>query len=440
LDKEQRRMQDGSMLDRRQMLGALGAPALWGALGPPPASPSLREVLATPGAPEVLAEDEDFWRPIQAAFPADRSMVNFNNGGVCPSPTLVQESLRRHLEFANGAPAYKMWRLQEPQKETIRASLARLFGADTEEIAITRNTSESLQICQFGLDLQRGDHVLTSNQDYPRMIATFRQRVRREGLVLRKVSLPVPAEDPAEVVRRFEGALTERTKLILACHMVNLTGQVLPVRELVELGRRHAIPVLVDGAHAFAHFPFRQADLGCEYYGSSLHKWLFAPFGTGLLYVRKERIEGLWPLMAADESLDGDIRKFEQIGTHSVPVILAIADALGFHEALGAERKAARLVYLRDRWARRLAENERVVLNTSLKPGLAYGIANVRLAGVDTAALRQHLWSEHRIYTIVIKHADFEGLRVSPAVYSTLEEVDRFADVLEDVLRDGLPG
>ncbi|MEE8467012.1 MAG: aminotransferase class V-fold PLP-dependent enzyme, partial [Planctomycetota bacterium] len=390
-------------MNRRHFLGALGAPALLGVTFEPDAAAILRELHATPGSPAELATDEDYWAQVQAAFAVDRSMVNFNNGGVCPSPTVVQDALQRHTQFANEAPAYKMWRIQEPQKETVRKGLARLFGAHPEELAITRNASEGLQICQFGFDLEPGDEVLCTDQDYPRMITTFQQRVRREGIVLRRFRIPTPLEDPAQVVRGYAERITDRTRLILVSHMINLTGTILPVREICELGRSKGIPVIVDGAHAFAHFPFERDALGCDYYATSLHKWLFAPFGTGMLYVRHDKIGDLWPLMAAAEAKSEDIRKFEEIGTHSVPLILSIADALTFHEAMGPERKAARQRYLRDRWAKRLAQHDRVRLNTNLKPGFACGIANVGIQGIDTTDLQRHLWLQHRIYTIGIR-------------------------------------
>jgi selenocysteine lyase/cysteine desulfurase len=271
------------------------------------------------------------------------------------------------------------------------------------------------------------------------MLNTFRQRERREGIVLREIPLPVPAEDPAEVVRRFEQALTERTKLILCCHMINLTGQILPVKEIVAMGRRHGVPVIVDGAHALAHFDFKLSDLDCDYYASSLHKWLFAPHGTGFLYVRRERIPDVWPLMAAEASQSADIRKFEEIGTHPVANQLAIGEALDFHLGIGAARKQARLVHLRDHWARRLLQHDRVRLNTSLAPGLACGIANVAVDGLDPGPLQQWLWTTHRILVTPIVHADCSGLRVSPSVYTSREELDRFCDAMEHALREGLP-
>ena len=433
---------------RREFLATMSLPAAVAVRGlpgwPPRLGPSAPEILESlsryPGAPEDVAADEDFWAHVSEAFTVDRSLINFNNGGVSPSPAFVQEAMKRHLDFSNLAPSYTMWNILGPGLETVRQRMAREWGVDSEEIAITRNASEGLQICQFGYDLEAGDEVLTTTQDYGRMLTTFRQRERREGIVLRQFELPVPSEDPADVVRRFEEGITPRTRLILMCHMINLTGQILPVRDVVAMARRHDVPVIVDGAHALAHFDFKISDLECDNYSTSLHKWLFAPHGTGLLYVRREVIGDIWPLMAARDDMTDNIRKFEEIGTHPAANRLAIAEALTFHQGIGSKRKEQRLVYLRDRWARRLLEHDRIRVHTSLEPGFACGIGTVQIAGEDTAALRNWLWDEKRILTVAINHDQFEGLRISPSVYSTLEEVDRFADAMEYVVKNGLPG
>jgi selenocysteine lyase/cysteine desulfurase len=410
----------------------------------PGLTPRSLDILA--GLAEVRApvsepvSDERFWFEVQQAFTVDRTLVNLNHGGVSPSPAIVQEAMRRHLDASNTAPAYVMWQILEPRKETVRAELARSFGCDSEEMAITRNASESLQICQLGFDLRRGDEVLTTNQDYPRMIETWKQRERRDGIVLRQFSIPVPAENPAEIVSRFESNLSPRTRLILICHVINLTGQILPVRDVVRMARERGIPVLVDGAHAFANLVFSRDELECDYYAVSLHKWLMAPHGTGFLYVRKDRIGPLWPMQAAPPEMDTNIRKFEEIGTHPAANILAISEALTFHHGIGARRKEARLRHLRDYWARRLlAASDRVRLHTSLNPAFATGIGTVQIEGVSTVALNEHLWSKHRIFTTAIEHPDFEGLRISPGVATTLEELDRFCEAVERVAKNGLP-
>ena len=287
--------------NRRSFLGATAA-VLGGSQLPAfsaHATDIARGLASHPGSATDTASNENFWAEVARAFTVDRTLVNLNNGGVSPSPSFVQEAMKRHLDYSNKAPTYTMWRVLEPQREGVRARMAREWGVDTEEVAFTRNASEGLQTCQFGYDLEPGDEVLTTTQDYGRMLTTFRQRERREGIVMVQIRVPVPAEDPAEVVRRFEEAITPRTRLILVCHMINLTGQILPVREIVRMARGHEIPVIVDGAHALAHFPFKLGDLDCDNYSTSLHKWLFAPHGTGLLYVRREKIPEIWPLMAA---------------------------------------------------------------------------------------------------------------------------------------------
>lgn len=430
------------MYNRRQFLQKIGAVSgaamMGGFLTPGKSSAIARELKNHPGTAKALAQDEDFWFRVQQAFTVDRSLINLNNGGVSPAPTIVQEAMKDHLDYSNEAPAYTMWRVLEPQREQVRKQLANLFATDPEEMAITRNASEGLQICQFGFDLEPGDEVLTTNQDYPRMINTFKQRERREGIKLRQFSIPVPAEDDEEIVRLFEQNITENTKLILMCHMINLTGQILPVKKVVRMARSKKIPVIVDGAHAFAHFDFDWNDLECDYYATSLHKWLLAPHGTGMLYVNKENIPDLWPLMAAPEGKENDIRKFEEIGTHPAANFIAISEAVAFHEGIGADRKEKRLKYLTDYWVDPLIDNDRVRLNTSRNPEYACGIANVRIDGVDSGELSSYLWREHRILVTPIKHDEFEGIRVTPNVYTTLPELDRFVDIMQGVIKHGV--
>ena len=393
---------------------------------------------AVSDSPDKLAEDESFWREIQQAFSVDRSIVNLNNGGVSPSPRVVQEAMARHLAYSNEAPVYTMWRILEPQIEAVRQRLAASFGCDPEEMAITRNASEALEICIFGLDLKPGDEVLTTNQDYPRMLTSWRQRERREGIKLNFISFPVPPPSMDELVARFEKAITPRTRVIQVCHITNLTGQIFPVKRICQLGRERGIEVIVDGAHAFAHFPFKHADLDCDYYGTSLHKWLLAPHGTGFLYVRKSKIGKLWPLMAADKKQDNDIRKFEEIGTHPAANHNAIAEALTFHEGIGPERKAARLRYLKDRWARRLEAQKGVRVLTPYDAQQSCGLALFSIEGMDHGKLGGHLWDRNRILVTPIEHDEFKGVRVTPNVYTTIGEIDMFCDAVEKALRSGL--
>jgi isopenicillin-N epimerase len=388
-------------------------------------------------APADVASNEDYWREIQQAFTLDRTIINLNNGGCCPSPRVVHEAFKRYLDISNQAPVYHMWQVLEPNIETVRRRLAAEFGCDPEELAITRNASEALQIAQLGIDLGAGDEVVTTNQDYGRMLDTWDQRVRRDGIKVTKVSFPVPPRSLDDLADRLIGALTPSTRVLHFCHITNLTGQIFPVRRISDEARRRGIKTIVDGAHAFAHFPYKAGDLGCDFYGTSLHKWLLAPIGTGFLYVRRENIPALWPLTPAAAAKTADIRKFEEIGTHPAANHNAIAEALTFHEGIGIERKAARLRYLRNRWAKRLAAHPKVRIHTNLDPAHSCAIGTVQITTVPTAAVIEKLWARWRIIATPIKHAEYEGARITPNIYTTLEEIDTFAAAMEQIADKG---
>jgi isopenicillin-N epimerase len=397
------------------------------------------EELAGGRLPSAVADDEAYWAEIQRAFDADRTMINLNNGGVSPTPSHVLEAMIRDLRFSNELPVEHMWRVLEPRIESVRRDLARDFGCDPEEMAITRNASEAMETMIFGIDLKAGDEVLLTNQNYGRMITSWEQRARREGIVVRQISFDVPPPSMSYLMRQFEAALTPRTRVIEVTHITNLTGQIMPVRELVELARPRGIEVFVDGAHAYAHFPFKRDDLGCDYYGTSLHKWLLAPIGTGFLYVKKEKQRGLWPLMAAGPELDDNVRKYEEIGTHPAANHNAISAALAFHRGIGAERKAARLRLLRDRWAKRLAgASDRVHVLTHLDDRNSGAIALFNVDGIESGALGSWLMAKHRIVTTPIAHKEYNGLRITPNVYTTLDEVDTFADKVLIAINRGI--
>lgn len=419
-------------LSRRELLAAAAA------VGFTNQALALVERADTSHSPMSAAEDEDYWMQVQQAFTLDRTFVNFNNGGVCPSPRAVNEALKRYLDYSNQAPSYLMWRNLEPEIENVRRRLARAFGADPEEVAITRNATESLETCLNGFDLNPGDEVLTTDQDYPRMITTIQQRERRDGIKLVQVQVPAASKTKKEIVKAFEDGITPKTKLMLVSQVVFMTGMINPVRDVVALGRKHGIPVIVDGAHAFAQFPFKRNDLDCEYYGASLHKWLMAPVGTGLLFVKKDKIGGLWSLMASAETQSKDIRKYEEIGTHPAANHNAIAEALTFNELIGFERKAARLRYLRHRWTDALMNEPKVQFHTNLDPAFSCGLTTVEIKGIEPGDLATWLLDKKGIFVTGIGHPSFKGIRVSPNVYTTLDEVDRFREAMLEACTKGI--
>jgi selenocysteine lyase/cysteine desulfurase len=405
----------------------------------------VREVTAASAAvagqsPDDVARDEFYWREIQQAFTLDRTLINLNNGHHCPQPRVVQDAVRRYMELEYQAPVYYA-NLINGNVETVRRRLAAEFGCDTEEMAITRNASESLQICQNGIDLRQGDEVITTEQDYPRMLTTWDQRARRDGITVTRIQFPVPTTDQ-DLYDRFARAITPRTKVLHFCHITNLTGQLFPVRQICRMARERGIFTIVDGAHAGGHFPYVLRDLECDCYGVSLHKWLLAPMGTGLLYVRRANIPKIWPLQAAPARRTDDIRKFEEIGTAPAAPRAGIAEALAFHQAIGAERKAARLRFLTMRWANRLRTQPRIRIHSSLEPGRTWGLALVGIEGIDAPRIRTFLWDKYRIIVPSIQKSEmpgpqfeYQGVRVTPNIYTPLEEIDTFSSAMEELLK-----
>ena len=397
------------------------------------------EPIAAGRTPLSVAEDETYWREIQRAFDLDRTMVNLNNGGCSPAPTHVLEQMIRDLRFSNELPVDHMWRVLEPRIESVRRDLATEFGCDPEEMAITRNASEANEIMIFGLDLQRGDEVIFTTQNYPRMRTSWKQRERRDGIVLKPVKIETPVKSTKSFVDQIAAAITPRTKVIEVMHISFMTGYLAPVREINDLAKAHGIQVFVDGAHAFGQFPMSRDALGADYYGTSLHKWMHAPIGTGFLYVRRDKIKSLWPLMAAAPEQDNDIRKYEEIGTHPAANHNAIAVAIAFTRGIGMERKIARLRYLRDRWANQLlSASDRVKMITEIGPTKSGAIGVYGIEGMDMGTLGGWLLSKHNIVTTPMVNDEFSGMRITPNVYTTVDEVDLFADRVIKAIRTGI--
>src|SRR5438067_6006363 len=435
------------MLNRRDVLrmgGALGAAAF-----PPRPFKTTEHIAAASAAvadrtPEDVAQDEFYWREIQEAFTLDRTLTNLNNGNTCPAPRVVHEAVKRYMDMANMLPVQYNGMIGR-NIDTVRRRMAAEFGCDPSELALTRNASESLQIAQNGIDLKAGDEVLTTEQDYPRMLTTWDQRMRRDKIKVTRLQFPVPTSAD-DLYQRFERAITPQTKVLHFCHITNLTGQLFPVQRLSRLARSRGILSVVDGAHALAHFPFKIRDLECDFYGVSLHKWLLAPIGNGLLYVRRENIPKLWPMQAVSERQMASVSKFEAIGTYPTAIRASVGEALAFHQAIGAERKAARLRYLTLRWANALKSNPRVKILSSLEPGQTWGLAMVGIDGVDSRALAQFMMDKYRIVINAVVGGqppnqvfDYTGLRVTPNVYTTLQEIDTFVEGMQDAAKNGVP-
>lgn len=384
--------------------------------------------------PLQAAQDEDFWREIQQAFTVSSSVINLNNGTVGCCPRVVTESVVRYIWQQEEAPPLQKGYLRS-RMESVRVGLATLFGSDPEETAIVRNTTEAMQNVLFGIDMKPGDEVLTTTQDFYSMVNALEQRRRREGISVKKIDLPIPPQSMDEIVTAFERGITAKTRLILLSHPITGTGQYLPVKPICDMAHQRGIEVIVDGAHSFAQIDFKHKDLDCDYYGTSLHKWLFAPKGTGMLYVRRNKINKVWPLLSAPEGMDDNIRKFEGRGTISYAPYLGISEALSFHNGIGPKRKEERLRYLTNYWARRLQPLPKFRLYTPLDPEMCCAIASFGLEGIDAGALSKYLQDKHRILTAGWS----DRMRITPSVYTTLGELDYFCSVIEDVAENGLP-
>jgi selenocysteine lyase/cysteine desulfurase len=374
--------------------------------------------------------DEAYWARIRKDYALKPEYINLENGyyNIIPNPTM--EAFITHVREVNYQGAYYMRTVQWDNKKKIAGRLARMLNTTEQNLVITRNTTESLDMIIGGYPWKAGDEALFALQDYGAMRDHFKLVSERHGIVCREVSIPNHPQSDEELVSLYESRITPRTKMIMVCHMVNITGQILPVRKICDMAHRHGVEVLVDGAHCIGHIPVDLPALGCDYYGSSLHKWLSTPLGAGMLYVRSERIDKIWPLLAEHKPKPGDIGRLNHTGTHPVHTDLAIADAMDYLEAMGLEAKTDRLRYLQRYWSDRLRGVKNVVVNTPEDPERSCGIANVGISHMKPARLAEVLLEEFSIFTVAIDYANVKGCRITPNVYTTPAELDRFVEAM----------
>lgn len=372
-----------------------------------------------------LAGDEAFWSYVQQSFTTSSGVINLNNGGVSPSPRIVQEAMKRYHDLSNEAPSYYMWRILDQGREPLRERLAALAGVSAEEIALHRNASEALETIIFGLDLKPGDEVVLSKQDYPNMINAWKQREKREGIKLVWVNLELPSTDEEYLTQAYTEKFTARTRLVHITHIINWNGQILPARRIADAAHEQGIEVLVDGAHSFAHFQFSLPELDCDYFGTSLHKWLCSSIGTGFLYVRKSKIPALYPLFGAEDPHKDDIRKFEALGTRPFFIEQATGKAIDFFHMIGAQRKEERLFYLKQYWVEQVQDLAGVTMNTPMKKGFSCAIGNIAIEGKKPSELETFLFDKYKIHTVSIEWENIRGVRITPNIYTTTEDLDK---------------
>ncbi len=384
-----------------------------------------------------LAMDEDYWSIIQQSYTTSPSLINLNNGGVSPSPRIVQEAVERFNKMTNEGPSYYMWRILDQGREPLRYKLAQLAGADPEEIAVNRNATEALNTVIFGLNLKAGDEVIGTKQDYPNMINAWRQRAQREGIVYNQISFKFPIENDEEIVAGFENAITPKTKIIHITHIINWIGQILPVKKITDMAKKHGIETIVDGAHSFGLLDYKIPDLGCDYFGTSLHKFLSAPIGSGMLWIKKEKIEKIWPLVCNDKPNGTDIRKFETLGTRSFPIEQGIGEAVNFQNGIGSKRKEERIRYLKNYWASRVQTIPKVKIHTSFKDQYACAICGVTVDGMTPGELDSALFGNYKIHTVGIVWENISCVRITPHVYTRIQDLDKLVMAIDTIAKKG---
>lgn len=382
---------------------------------------------------DVVATDESFWEAIRGGYRLKQDYINLENGYYCFMPKETLEHFINHVRDVNYQGSYYMRTVQTDNKRAAASKLAKLAGCSPEELVVTRNTTESLDMIIGGLDWKAGDEAVMAEQDYGAMLNMFKQVEKRHGILTKIVSVPNHPKSDEEIVQTYEAAITSKTKLLMVCHMINITGQILPVRKICDMAHSKGVQVMVDGAHAFAHIQYSIPDLDCDYYGASLHKWLSTPLGAGILYVKKQNINKVWPVFAPYDKKDDDIYRLNHTGTHPVHTDLAISNAINYYEKIGAERKEARLRYLQNYWTSKVRNLPHIDVNTPVDPTRSCGIANVGIKGMKPHDLAETLMKKYAIYTVAIDGANVHGCRITPNIYTTPKELDTFVKALTEL-------
>jgi len=377
-----------------------------------------------------LVNDETFWYQIKTMYSSSPGLLNLNNGGVSPQPIIVQEAFERYNKMCNEAPSYYMWRILDQGREPLRQRLADFAGTSNEELAVCRNASEALETIIFGLRLQKGDKVVVSKLDYPNMMNAWKQREHRDGIILKWVELDLPKMSNNDIVEAYNAQITSDVKVVHITHLINWNGHIVPCKKIADLAHKVGAQTVVDGAHSFAHVQYAIPDLGADYFGTSLHKWLCAPFGSGLLYVKKEHIPMLYPLLASPEPESADIRKFESLGTRSFAIEQAIGQALDFHYSIGSQLKQERLQYLKTYWTDAVKDHPRIQINTDTNAERSCALCIVNMEGRTPAELTEALQNQFKIHTVSIDYETVKGVRITPHVYTVKADLDRLITAL----------
>ncbi|HLP14282.1 MAG TPA: aminotransferase class V-fold PLP-dependent enzyme [Flavobacteriales bacterium] len=385
--------------------------------------------------PVAAMNDEDFWSWVRESFTVSTNIINLNNGGVAPQPKVVQDAHIRYYQLCNEGPSYYMWRILDAGREPLRAKLAKLAGVSPEEIAINRNSTEGLNTVIFGLNLKAGDEVILSKYDYPNMMNAWKQREKREGIKLVWLDPVLPFQTDDEFVNLYAKAITSKTKVVHITHMINWTGQFVPAKKIADIAHAKGCEVIVDGAHSFGHTDFKIEDTGADYFATSLHKWLNAPFGSGMLYIKKDKIKNIWALLSNDKPDGDDIRKFESLGTRSFASEMAISAAIDFHNVIGGKRKEERLRFLKNHWCEQVKDLKNVTFNTPRNAPYGCAIMNFSIEGWEASEIEKHLFDKKKVHTVAIKFEKLNGVRVAPSIYTSTADLDILVEGIQEMAK-----
>lgn len=419
------------MANRRDFLKKAGLASLASAVAPTVIWSKPFTEIKQSIIPNLIPPPDDFWGWVRTQYTVSSNLLNLNNGGVSPQSKFVQEAFFRYTEMANEAPTYYLWRVLEEGKDAVRIKLANLIGASDGEIAINRNATEALDTLIHGISLNKGDEVVLSKYDYPRMISAWKAREKRDGIILKWVDFDFPENNESDILAKYTSLFTAKTKVVHITHLINWVGQITPVKAIAAEAKKKGIKTLVDAAHSFAHVPFNVKDWDIDYLGTSLHKWLCAPFGTGMMYIRKEEISNIKTFFSEDPAMDsGNMKKFEELGTRATTAELAIGEAVDFHHIIGSERKQKRLHELKQYWVDKVKYHPKIKILTPDSMSLSGALGLVCIEGYEASEIDSYLFSQHHIHTVGIKYEKINGTRVTPNVYTSFDDLDRFTDAL----------
>ena len=382
---------------------------------------------------QFINNEDKLWKTVRSHYTLKEEYINLESGyyNIIPNPIL--EHFINHVKHVNIEGSFYMRKDLNKNKDRVTNELANLVGSSPDQIAITRNATESLDLVISGFPWKKGDEAIYAKQDYGTMKEMFEQISNRYGVVNKVISVPNHPKNDEEIVSLYESQITSKTKLIMVCHMINITGQILPIKKICEMAHKHGVEVMVDGAHCVGHFDFSIDDFNCDYYGSSLHKWLATPLGAGLLYVNKNKTHKIWPLLANGNTNKSDIKRLNHIGTHPVHTDLAISNSIDYLKWIGMERKEKRMRFLQRYWSDKLRNVKNVIVNTPLDINRSCGIGNVGLTNISPSKMEDLLFQKYKIFTVAIDYANVKGCRISPNIFTTTKELDSFVEAVKEL-------